>query len=134
MTPPPNPTHQGLSSELISCIHHLQQLLNNLPAHLPFNPETSTYHFGLDMELVDEEEVWFAFNRNLKVCFEMHNIGNGGTIVFHERGDQFDALIKMIKATVKGLPTDKKCAFLREVWLEQLIKAAEQQGAKVSAK
>ncbi|KAF9239141.1 hypothetical protein BU15DRAFT_74835 [Melanogaster broomeanus] len=115
MTPPPNPTHQGRSSELISHIHHLQQLLNNRPAHLPFNPETSTYHFGLDTELVDEEGVWFAFNRNLE-------------------GDRFDALIKMIRATVKGLPTDKKRAFLREVWLEWLIKAAELQGGKVSAK
>ena len=108
MIPPPNPTPQGPSSELISRIHHLQQLLNNLPAHLPFNPETSTYHFGLDTELVNEEGVWFAFNRNLEVCFETYKIRSGGAIVFHERGDRFDALIKMIKATVKGLPTDKE--------------------------
>ena len=134
MTPPLNPTPQGPSSELISRIHHLQQLLSNLPAHLPFNPETSTYHFGLDTELIAEERVWFAFNRNLEVCFETYKIGSGGTIVFHERGDRFDALIKMIEATVKGLPTDKERAFLRVVWLERLIKAAELQGAKVSAR
>lgn len=96
---PPNPTPQGLSSEIISRIHHLQQLLDNLPADLPFTPEISTYHFGLDTELVDEEGVWFAFNCNLEVCFEMHKIPlSRGTVVFHERGDQFDALIKMIKA------------------------------------
>lgn len=131
---PLNPTPQGPSSELISHVHHLQQLLNNLPAHLPFNPETSTYYFGLNTELVDKEGVWFAFNQNLEVYFETHKIGCGGSIVFCARGDWFDALIKMIKATVKALLTDKERAFLQEVWLKQLIKAAELQGAKISAK
>ena len=75
---------------------------------MPFNPETSIHHFGLNMELVDEEGMWFTFNQNLKVCFETYKIDGGGTIVFHERGDWFDALIKMIKATIKGLSTDKE--------------------------
>ena len=131
-----HPSGHGLgpSSELISRIHHLQRLLENLPTHLPLNPAESTYYFGLDMELVDEEGVWFAFNRNLEVCFETHKLGAGKMIIFQERGTRYDALIQMIKATVKALPNDKERTFLREVWLERLIKAAELQGAKVLAK
>ena len=133
-----HPSGHGLgpSSELISRIHHLQQLLENLPTHLPLNPAESTYYFGLDMdmELVDEEGVWFAFNRNLEVCFETHKLGAGKMIIFQERGTRYDALIQMIKATVKALPNDKERTFLREVWLKRLIKAAKLQEAKVLAK
>ena len=55
-------------------------------------------------------------------------------IIFQEQGTQYDALIQIIKAAVKALPNDKEHTFLREVWLERLIKAAELQGAKVLAK
>lgn len=126
-------THEGPSSELISRIHHLQNLLKHLPNTLPLNPEESNYHFGLDMDAVDDEGVWYAFNRNLEVCFETHKLHNGETIVFHERGDRYNALITMMKTTVKALPT-KEHTFFRKVWLERLIKAAELQGTKALAK
>ena len=77
-------TKIGPSSELISHINHLQQLLSGLPTHLPLNPVESMYHFGLDSELVEEESVWFAFNRNLEVCFETHKSGGRS---FSMRGD-----------------------------------------------
>jgi hypothetical protein len=98
-------THKGPSSELISRIHHLQYLLEHLPNTLPLNPEESNYHFGLDMDAVDDEGVWYAFNRSLEVCFEIHKLSNGETIVFHERGNRYKALITMMKTTVKALPT-----------------------------
>ena len=125
-----SPTHEGPSSELTSRIHHLQHLLERLPNTLPLNPEESNYHFALDMDIVNDEGVWYAFNRNLEVCFEMHKLRNGEIIVFQERGDQYNGLIKMMKTTVKALPK-KEHTFFREVWLERLIKAAELQGAKV---
>lgn len=79
-----NPTpmsNLGPSSELIARIHHLQCLLENLPDQLPLNPVESTYQFRLDMEHVAEEGMWYVFNRSLEVCFEMHKIPAGGTII-----------------------------------------------------
>ncbi|KAG6372943.1 hypothetical protein JVT61DRAFT_6981 [Boletus reticuloceps] len=128
-------THNSQSSELvISQIHHLQLLLENLPPTLPLDPEESNYHFGLDAELINEEGLWYAFNRNLEVCFETHKLGSGGKIIFQERGNQYKGLIEMIKATIMALPTEGERTFLRDVWIEHLITAAELQGAKVLAK
>ena len=116
----------GPSSELISQIHHLQWLLENLLTHLPLNPAKSTYYFGLDMKLVDEEGLWwFAFNWNLEVCFETHKLRAGKMIILQKQGTWYDALIQIIKATMKALPNDKERTFLREVWLKHLIKATE---------
>lgn len=67
-------------------------------------------------------------------CFETHKPGSGGTIIFQGRGDQYNALIEMIKATVTALPTEGERTFLQDVWIERLISAAELQGAKVPAK
>lgn len=86
------------------------------------------------MELVEEEGEWYAFNRNLEVCFETHKNGGTGGIIFKERGERYDKLIQMIKITVKAMSSEKERDFLREVWVERLIKAAELQGAKVTAK
>ena len=126
----------GPPAKLISCINHLGNLLKNLPGNLPLDPpqSESCYSFGLETELVEEEGVWFAFNRNLEVCFETHKIPAGGNIVFRERGWRCGVLIKMFKEAVKALTKDADHDFLREVWLEQLIKAAEMQGAKVPKK
>ena len=74
----------GPSAELISHINHLGNLLKNLPQNLPLNPlqSKSRYNFGLKTEHVEEEGVWFAFNKNLEACFETHTIPAGGTNVF----------------------------------------------------
>ncbi|KAG1811120.1 uncharacterized protein BJ212DRAFT_1483790 [Suillus subaureus] len=103
---------QSPSSELISCIHHLAELLKNLPTALPLNPLSSQYGFGLNTELVEEEGVWFAFNRNLEVCFKTHKLGPNGTI----------------------LEKDSEQEFLHEVWLKRLITATKLQGAKIPVK
>ncbi|KAG1736095.1 uncharacterized protein EDB91DRAFT_1083444 [Suillus paluster] len=102
----------GPSLVLISQIEHLGRLLKNLPQSLPLNPPNSFYDFGLDTEMVEEEGVWFAFNRNL------------------EHGRCYEALVWMFKEMVKKLAKDSEHDFLCEVWLERLISAAQQQGAK----
>jgi hypothetical protein len=130
----PSKPQQGPSSKLISRIHHLAELLNNLPLGLPLDPPSSRYEFGLDSELIEEEGVWFAFNRNLEVCFETHKLAPGGTIVFSERGKRYQQLIRMFKLTAKQLEKDTDRNFLREVWLERLITAAKLQGAKIHVK
>ncbi|KAI9569622.1 hypothetical protein HD554DRAFT_2171065 [Boletus coccyginus] len=95
----------------------------------------SRIHLGLDAELINDEGLWYAFNRNpIEVCFETHKPGSGGTIIFQGRGDRYNALIEMIKATVTALPTEGERTFLQDVWIERLISAAELQGAKVPAK
>lgn len=121
----------GPSSELISRINHLGNLLENLPQSLPLDPPDTTYFFGLDSEAVAEEGAWYALNRNLEVCFETHKLPPDGTIVFRERGSRYKALVKMLKETVKALTVDADRAFFRDVWLERLIKAAQLQGAKI---
>ena len=123
----------GPSAKLISHINHLSNLLKNLPWNLPLNPpqSESRYNFGLKTEHVKEEGVWFAFNKNLEACFETHTIPAGGTIVFREQGKHCEALIKMFKEAVKALTKDANHDFLQEMWLEQLIKVAKLQGAKV---
>jgi hypothetical protein len=100
---------------------------------LPSNPAESCYCFGLDAEDVAEEGRWYAFNRNLEACFETHKTV-GRTIVFRERGPRLDDLIRTFKTVAKGLATDADQTFMREVWLERLIKAAEMQGAKIPSK
>ena len=90
------PPQNGPPAELISHINHLGNLLKNLPGNLPLDPpqSESCYSFGLETELVEEEGVWFAFNRNLEVCFETHKIPAGGSIVFRERGWRCEALVE----------------------------------------
>ncbi|KAF9233034.1 hypothetical protein BU15DRAFT_66934 [Melanogaster broomeanus] len=129
MSRPPGP-----SSVLISRIDHLSRLLESLPCTLPLDPPDSTYNFGLDTELVAEEGHWYAFNRNLEVCFETYKLRDGASIVFKERGSRYKALIQMFKITMKALTKDSERDFLREVWLERLISAAQLQGARIPAR
>lgn len=113
---------------------HLAKLLKYLSLHLSLDPKKSVYHFGLDSELVSDEGVWFAFNKNTEVCFETYKIPANGTITFTERGSRCDLLVAMFKHAVKSLDKDTDRDFLREVWLERLIKAVELQGAKIPPK
>lgn len=125
----------GPSQNLILRINHLGNLLKHLPASPPLDPVKSHYHFGLATSDVKEEGVWFAFNRNLEACFETHKIAAGGGIVFWELGSRLsDALIQTFKEAVKKLTSDVDCNFLKEVWLERLIRSVEQQGAKIPPK
>ena len=117
----------GPPQHLISRINYLGNLLKHLPESLPLNPIESHYHFGLATSDVEEEGVWFAFNRNLETCFETHKIAAGGGIVFRECGSKLSvALIQTFKQAVKKLTSDVDHDFLKEVWLEHLIRSAEQ--------
>ena len=99
------------------------------------DPIESHHHFGLATSDVEEEVVWFAFNRNLEACFEMHKIAAGEGIVFREHGSKLSAaLIQTFKEAVKKLTSDVDHDFLKEIWLEHLIRSAEQQGAKIPPK
>jgi len=131
MRKPKKCPQNGPPSELISRVNHLGNLLHNLPETLPLDPPEARCHFGLDAESISEEGYWFAFNQNLEACFKTHKIPPNGTICCQEHGSRYEALIKMFKEVIKALTKDLDRTFLQEVWLEQLIKAAELQGAKV---
>jgi hypothetical protein len=45
-----------------------------------------------------------------------------------------EALIQTFKTAAKGLTLDADQKFMQEVWLERLIRAAEQQGAKIPSR
>lgn len=122
----PSPPNEDPLSELIFRTHHLQRLLENLPLALPLDPPESTY-------LVDEGGVWFALNGNLEVCSETHK-WNGATAVFRGHGKRYHALIQIFKAAAKQMKTTSERDFVRAVWFERLIAAAELQGAKITAK
>ena len=121
----------GPPQKLISRINHLGSLLKYLPTSLPHDPPNSNYNFGLDSDDVEQEGIWYAFNCNLAACFETHRIPAGGSIVFHERGSRLANLIKTLKNAVNKLTVDADRTFLKDVWVERLIKAAELQGAKI---
>jgi len=121
----------GPSSDFISRINHLALLLKNLPLNLPLNPANSTYNFGLDPDDEREEGLYYAFNRNLEICFATHQL-QGQPLRFKERGDCYRNLIKMFKRVAKELPKERD--FLRQHWLERLITAACDTGAKIPDK
>jgi hypothetical protein len=85
--------------------------------------------------MLKKKGVWFAFNRNLEACFETHKIAVGGEIVFQENGARLsNTLNQTFKEAVKKLTSEADRDFLKEVWLERLIRSAEQQGEKVPPK
>ena len=122
---------KGPSSVFISRIDHLALLLKHLPDSLPLNPTDSLYRFGLDPDDEREEGSNYAFNRNLEICFSTHQLqGNG--LKLTEHGECYSTLIAMLKRVAKDLPDQRD--FLREHWLERLIKAAQDAGAKIPDK
>jgi hypothetical protein len=134
MTRMPKGPQNGPPADLVSHINHLGSLLQNLPTSLPLDPPKSSYSFGLTAEQVEDEGIWYSFNRNLEVCFETHRIAQKGTITFRECDQRYESLIKMFKIAVKALTKDADREFLCEAWLEHLINAAKLQGAKILTK
>ncbi|KAG6806951.1 hypothetical protein H0H92_009395, partial [Tricholoma furcatifolium] len=122
----------GVPVALAFHIKHLEALLKGLPTSLPLNPvnNLSTYHFGWDAEDIEEEGLFYAFNRCLEVCFETHKL-HGQPIVLKERGEQLKNLIQMYKRLAKEAPNDRE---MLKVWLEQLISAAKLAGVKIPNK
>lgn len=121
----------GPPAALISRVDHLVELLKGLPQSLPLNPTKSTYNFGMDLEDVQEEGYWYAFNRNMEVCFQTYKLQDrGGQIEISERGKRFENLTKMFKRVFREDPSSRD--MIKDQWLERVIKAAITAGAKVS--
>jgi hypothetical protein len=131
MSSKPQVQSTGPASDLIARIQHLASLLHNLPETLPLNPPETRYHFAFDPNNVCDEGLYYAFNRNLEICFGTHELV-GGKIPLTQRGTCYENLIKMFKKVAKDVPEERK--FLREHWLERLIRAAHHAGARIPDK
>lgn len=121
----------GIPAALASRLNYLSNLLKNLPKTLPFNPPQSRYNFYFDEEDIEEEGLWYAFNRNLEVCFETHTCRDG-QIVLRERGACYGNLMKMFQRMLREDAAGRD--WVQEQWLERLIEAAKLAGATVQLK
>ncbi|KAJ7084664.1 hypothetical protein C8R44DRAFT_894109 [Mycena epipterygia] len=119
----------GIPREMNTRINHLTSLLKSLPSSLPLDPAESTYHFKLDPDDVKEEGGAYAFNRALELAFQTHKLRDS-TLVFTERGKRVLALEIFLKKTVKEM-TLPDARSHQICWVERLITAAKDSGAKI---
>ncbi|KAJ7613758.1 hypothetical protein DFH06DRAFT_1146711 [Mycena polygramma] len=125
---------KGIPQELDTRFKHLSKLLKHLPTSLPDDlpNDESTYHFYLDPEDVKEEGEMYAFNRRLEVAFETHKLRDA-KLLFRERGKRLGELEMFLKKNIKSnRSTDARGHQTR--WIERLVQAAQDSGAKIPAK
>lgn len=125
---------KGPPQELISRITHLHNLLCNLPKTLPENPPHSLYQFHLDKDRLKQGGYFAAAGHALELSFETHLLHiQGRPIRFSERGERHDELQKFLKKAVKEMTPGERDSF-KEAWIERLITAAIDSGAKIPRK
>ncbi|KAF5367889.1 hypothetical protein D9757_011243 [Collybiopsis confluens] len=73
-----------------SRLDELQNLLQHLPASLPFDPPSSSYHFHLSEEDIEDRGIFGALSRCLEISFGQHR---DGTILFNERAKDDEDII-----------------------------------------
>ncbi|KAJ7362437.1 hypothetical protein DFH08DRAFT_799470 [Mycena albidolilacea] len=124
----------GIPCNLDSRARHLFKLLKHLPASVPLDPpdDNSTYHFFLDPEDVADEGEMYAFNCRLEVTFQTHKL-HGAKLVFKECGKRLGTLKLFLKQNIKknSLPDARGH---QNRWVERLITAASDSGAKIPPK
>ena len=135
---PPKRNAQKMSTgppqELISRIAHLHQLLCNLPKELPENPPHSLYSFNFDKNKLEMGGYFAAAGHALELSFETHLLTiQGRRIRFSERGERHVELQKFLKKAVKEMTPGERDSF-RQAWIERLITAAVESGAKIPSK
>jgi hypothetical protein len=124
----------GPPQALISRIEHLGDLLRNLPSSLPEKPSHSLYNFWTDPEILKDGGHFSAVTHALGVSFETHLLSlQGRTLVFTERGERLDTVVKFLKTGVKHMSPGERTTF-QGAWLERLITAAVDSGAKIPSK
>jgi hypothetical protein len=133
VTTAPKPV-TGPPQALVSRIDHLRDLLCNLPSALPENPTHSLYNFSIDPEILKDGGHFSAVSHALEVSFETHLLRlQNRTIIFTERGNRLETLVKFLKTGVKHMSPGERTTF-QEAWLERLITAAVDSGAKSGKK
>ena len=121
----------GPPAMLVERIEHLATLLVHLPKSLPEASDDSTYQFYLDDEKIEDIGIYPELNHHLEICFGTWKAPD--TVVrFTERGPHLKGLIAILKRTIREDPGCRE--FVRTHWLERLIVAAKESGAKIPDK
>ncbi|KAJ7705055.1 hypothetical protein B0H17DRAFT_1193530 [Mycena rosella] len=121
----------GPSRELTSRIERLHDLLKHLPDSLPDNPSDSSYRFSLDPERLELGGYFGVAGHALEISFRTFELRDQ-PLMFQQRGSSLDDLPKMLKIAVKKMTNGERETF-RASWIERLIKAAVDSGAKIPA-
>ncbi|KAE9388771.1 hypothetical protein BT96DRAFT_947346 [Gymnopus androsaceus JB14] len=120
----------GPPQNLIEQLEHLRTLLKHLPEHIPLDlpAHESTYHFQLPSDdEIEERGAFGAISHALEICFGQRR---DGLIMFKERGQRLEEMVKMLKLGVKQMSDGDREAF-RDAWLKRLIEAAKAAGGRV---
>ena len=121
----------GPPAELVERIEHLATLLAHLPKSLPERSDDSNYQFYLDHEKVEDIGIYPELDRRLEICFGTRKAPRAA-IRFTEQGPHLKDLISILKRTIREDPGCRE--FVRTHWLERLIVAAKESGAKIPNK
>ncbi|GLB43934.1 hypothetical protein LshimejAT787_1501180 [Lyophyllum shimeji] len=123
----------GVPAALASRITHLELLFKNLPPSLSLDlpDNVTTYHFYFNSEDVENEGLYYAFNRRLEICFQTHLL-QGRPITLQERGKRLQNLIQMFKKVAKEVLQEQD--MLQKCWLERLISVAKAARAIITSK
>ncbi|KAJ6458505.1 hypothetical protein C8R45DRAFT_942718 [Mycena sanguinolenta] len=126
MPPPESAEPKGIPRELDTRLRHLSKLLKHLPDALPTNPpdDQTTYYFYLDPDDVNDEGVMYAFNRRLEVAFATHRLAGAKLLVDLE---------KFLRKNIKENGSSEARSHQTR-WIERLVTAAQDSGAKIPPK
>jgi hypothetical protein len=75
------------------------------------------------------DEPWRAYHRSLEISFETHTIAKTA-LVFSERGWRITACCNLLEEMLTAVP--EQTELIQVSWIEPLIQAAKQSGAKHS--
>lgn len=120
----------GVPSSYMSRIKYLSNLFKHLPEHLPLQLELSTSSFLLDPSDISEKGYYCAFINTMGRCFQTHLNKGDGKIQIKERGPHLQDCITIIKTAAKYAAEEER-EMIRDCWVEQLIAAAKEAGAKI---
>ncbi|KAJ3736760.1 hypothetical protein DFJ43DRAFT_1193446 [Lentinula guzmanii] len=112
---------------LIDKLNLLHTLLTHLPASLPLSPASSSYHFVLSNDDIEDRGVFGAVSRCLEICFGQRR---DGIITFTERGPRTESLVSMLKEALMKM-SQGDCDAFEDAWLNRLIEGAQDSGARL---
>ncbi|KZV74581.1 hypothetical protein PENSPDRAFT_662242 [Peniophora sp. CONT] len=126
----PVSTRNGPAQKHVSRLKHLETLLRYLPISLPDNASESLYVFGLDKDNITDGGLWQTLNHNLECCFQTHKL-RGKPLKFTERGTRLVSLITVLKTAIFDNENNTEREPIHTGWLNRLVKAAEDSGARI---
>ncbi|KAJ7622857.1 hypothetical protein B0H17DRAFT_1151577 [Mycena rosella] len=131
---PKTKTATGPPQALVARIQHLGDLLRHLPTSLADYPSHSLYNLALDPERLKDGGYFSAVGHALEISFQTHLLQiQNRPLLFIERGRRHDDLVKLLKMGVKQMSPSERTSF-QEAWIEWLITAAVDSGAKIPSK